>query len=45
MREAYGSTSVDTARKRLRSLLSWLESNGHEDAAGRGLSRSLLRIE
>ena len=34
LREAYGSTSVDTARKRLRALLSWLESNGHEDAAG-----------
>lgn len=34
MREAYASTSADTARKRLRSLLSWLESNGHEDAAG-----------
>ena len=34
MREAYGSTSIDTARKRLRTLLSWLESNGHEDAAG-----------
>jgi len=34
LREAYGSTSVDTARKQLRSLLSWLESNGHEDAAG-----------
>ncbi len=34
LREAYGSRSVDTARKRLRSLLSWLESNGHEDAAG-----------
>ena len=33
LREAYGSTSVETARKRLRSLLSWLESNGHEDAA------------
>jgi len=33
LREAYGSTSADTARKRLRSLLSWLESNGHEDAA------------
>lgn len=33
LREAYGSTSVDTARKRLRGLLSWLESNGHEDAA------------
>ena len=33
LREAYGSTSAETARKRLRSLLSWLESNGHEDAA------------
>src|SRR3989442_8598041 len=33
LREAYGSTSVDAARKRLRTLLSWLESNGHEDAA------------
>jgi len=33
LREAYGSTSADTARKRLRSLLSWLENNGHDDAA------------
>ncbi len=34
MREAYGSARAETARKSLRSLLSWLESNGHEDAAG-----------
>lgn len=33
LREAYGSANAETARKRLRSLLSWLESNGHEDAA------------
>jgi transposase-like protein len=33
LREAYASTSADTARKRLRGLVSWLESNGHEGAA------------
>jgi len=34
LRDAYRSASADAARKRLRSLISWLESNGHEDAAG-----------
>jgi len=33
LREAYASTSSETARKRLRSLSSWLEGNGHDDAA------------
>ena len=33
LREAYSSTSAETARKRLRSLSSWLEGNGHDDAA------------
>jgi len=33
LREAYRSASADTARKLLRNLISWLEGNGHEDAA------------
>ena len=33
MRDAYRAASADTARKKLRGLVSWLESNGHEDAA------------
>jgi putative transposase len=31
--DAYHSGSIDAARKRLRNLVSWLEGNGHEDAA------------
>jgi transposase-like protein len=34
LREAYNSASADTARKLLRNLISWLEGQGHEDAAG-----------
>jgi transposase-like protein len=34
LREAYGSDSADAARKKLRVLISWLERNGHEEAAG-----------
>lgn len=33
LREAYGSTSAEVARKRLKNLVSWLEGNEHEDAA------------
>lgn len=33
LREAYSSTNAETARKRLKSLVAWLEGNGHEDAA------------
>jgi transposase-like protein len=33
LRDAYRSGRADTARKRLRHLVSWLDSNGHEDAA------------
>jgi len=32
--DAYKSESLKTARKRLQQLLSWLERNGEEDAAG-----------
>ena len=34
MREAYRAESADAARKHLRVLLSWLERNGHDEAAG-----------
>lgn len=48
LREAYRSASADTARKLLRNLISWLESNGHEDAAGslrEGLEETLTVLK
>jgi len=48
MREAYRSASADTARKKLRGLVSWLESNGHEDAAAslrEGLDETLTVVK
>jgi putative transposase len=38
--EAYAGTSADTARRRLRTLLSWLERNG-EDAAAASLREGM----
>ncbi len=40
MNDAYKSASADTARKRLRQLISWLEANG-EDAAASSLREGL----
>ncbi len=34
MKEAYKSKSADQARTRLRALVSWLERNGYDEAAG-----------
>lgn len=48
MREAYRASTADTARKKLRALVSWLETNGHEDAAGslrEGLEETLTVIK
>jgi transposase-like protein len=48
MRDAYGSASADTARKRLRALAGWLDSNGHEDAAAsvrEGLEETLTVVK
>jgi transposase-like protein len=48
MREAYKATSADTARKRLKTVVAWLESSGHDDAAGslrEGLEETLTVIK
>jgi transposase-like protein len=50
MREAYRAASADSARKKLKALASWLENNGHEDAASslrEGLEETLtvLKLE
>ena len=34
VQEAYKSKSADKARKRLQALVSWLERNGYDEAAG-----------
>ncbi len=34
MKDAYKSESADKARKRLQALVSWLERNGYDEAAG-----------
>ena len=34
MKQAYKSKSADKARKKLRALVSWLERNGYDEAAG-----------
>ena len=34
MKEAYKCKSADKARKRLQALVSWLERNGYDEAAG-----------
>src|SRR5262249_10955810 len=48
MREAYRAATADPARKKLRALVSWLESNGHEDAAAslrEGLEETLTVVK
>ena len=48
MREAYRAATADTARKKLRALVSWLETNGHEDAAAslrEGLEETLTVLK
>lgn len=48
MNDAYRSTKADTARKRLRSLASWLDNNGEPDAAAslrEGLEETLTVLK
>lgn len=48
MRDAYGAATADTARKKLRALVSWLQTNGHEDAAAslrEGLEETLTVVK
>lgn len=48
MRQAYKSSSVDSARKQLRSLAAWLDSEGHEGAAAslrEGLEETLTVLK
>ena len=48
MRDAYRAASADTARKKLRGLVAWLETNGHEDAAAslrEGLEETLTVVK
>ena len=48
MRDAYCAATADTGRKKLRALVSWLETNGHEDAAAslrEGLEETLTVVK
>ena len=47
IRDAYHAATADTAPKKLRALVSWLETNGHEDAAAslrEGLEETLTVV-
>ena len=48
MRDAYQSGTAKTARQRLKALISWLENNGHDDAASslsEGLEETLTVLK
>jgi putative transposase len=48
IRDAYHAATADTARKKLRALVSWLETNGHEDASAslrEGLEETLTVVK